>query len=471
MGVALADGVGVDEAVKAQDLTEQILQHVLVEGVAVAIQADVVGLAVIGDGLGGDALVDDGLGVAGHHASGAGLKGSDEGLELIVSQRVLGGVDAVATGIAVALKAVVGGAVAGEVLHGDEDAALHHALVAVLIADDQIGGDLRGHLHPLTVGGGVAGPAGVGHQVDLRTVEGLHTLGPHDHAVILSIGEHGVGIAVTQGGSGHTFGVGQAVADGVGKGQIGHGHLAVQDGLILAELLKAVVEPHGHLGLGVAAQNKVAHTGGHQVLDVGGVGILVPTAAEAALCGIDQGPDGLAVLIHHIRGLGALGAVRHNVEKLIGELVIRHSRSHCLGTGLSIQAPVFKVVQLLVVVQVAEVKAVLNDDAQQGHTDGGAVRILIEHGLQELRGQLVLTAHSVGSGYVAVLQSGLSTGGGGGVSGFLGCAGGQQADEHGCRKQQGDDSFHDCAPSSSISSCKLVIYYIGGHLFFTIIPA
>ena len=85
VGVALADGVGVDEAVKAQDLTEQILQHVLVEGVAVAIQADVVGLAVIGDGLGGDALVDDGLGVTGHHASGAGLKGSDEGLELIVS--------------------------------------------------------------------------------------------------------------------------------------------------------------------------------------------------------------------------------------------------------------------------------------------------------------------------------------------------------------------------------------------------
>ena len=68
------------------------------------------------------------------------------------------------------LKAVLGRAIPGEVLHRENHRALVQALFPVLIAPDQFLDDTHGDLGPLTVGAAVSGPAGVGGHVHLGTV-------------------------------------------------------------------------------------------------------------------------------------------------------------------------------------------------------------------------------------------------------------------------------------------------------------
>ena len=310
-----------------------------------------------------------------------------------------------------ALEAVVGGTVTGEVLDGNQNTAFHHALIAVLVTFDQVGGDLGAHILTLAVGRAVTGPAGVGGQVDLGAVQAVNTLGPHDLTVILGIFQHGVRIAGAQRGSGNALRVGQAVGDGVGEAVEGHGHLAVGDGVVFAVLLQAVVEPDGNFRLGVGTQNEGAGLGSVQPIHIGSVRIFI-TAAKTAGCGEQQIPDRGTVLIHHISGGGADRAVSHDVDHLMGQLGVGKGCGKGLGTGLCIQTPVLEVIQFLVVVQIAEVLAILGDNTQQGDADGGAVLVLIEHGVQDLGGQRICVSRGVGGSNVAVLNGGLGGGAG-----------------------------------------------------------
>ena len=371
------------------------------------------------------------------------------------------------------LKAVEGCAVTGEVLDGQQDRAFNQALIDVLEALNECCCDFGDDLNIFAVGTVVTAPAGVGYQVDLVAVDSIDTASPHALTVQLGVQQNFVSIAITDSCCCNTFVARQAVCDGVGEGQEGNGDLVVLDCVELSVLLQTVVEPNANFGGGVGTQNEGSPAVQVQAFDmtqvIGQAGVSLSTGTLHAGAGVeDLFPNGLAVLVNNISSLVADRAVGHEVDQLLNQLLVGHCCCECSCTGVDVYTPVFKGVQFLIVVQVTEELAVDFDNTQQGNTDGGAVCVLIELGLQNCIGQCGSVSHRIGSGMVSNDGCGISSGcsgacgcgGTGRCGGLCGCgsAACSQANYHDQGKQQSHQSL--CIHCFLLLSFPLEIFII-----------
>ena len=161
--------VRVDEALKAHRIAQQGLQEGRIIGGRDRIRIDVhaaVGLVGI-DG--------HGTAVAGHDARRLAVNRRLEAGQEVLFHGVFRAVHAPLTRLVVRLEAVIGSAVAGEVLDDQANAVRLQAVGAALIAFDQRGRDVRHHRGILGERCHVASPARVGNQVDLTAI---HTIQP-----------------------------------------------------------------------------------------------------------------------------------------------------------------------------------------------------------------------------------------------------------------------------------------------------
>ena len=116
-----------------------------------------------------------GTAVAGHDARRLAVNRRLEAGQEVLFHGVFRAVHAPLTRLVVRLEAVIGSAVAGEVLDDQANAVRLQAVGAALIAFDQRGRDVRHHRGILGERCHVASPARVGNQVDLTAI---HTIQP-----------------------------------------------------------------------------------------------------------------------------------------------------------------------------------------------------------------------------------------------------------------------------------------------------
>ena len=335
--------------------------------------------------------------------------------------------------------AVLRRAVAGEVLHDHGHIAGLHAVGAVLEAGHQGGGDVSHELRILSVRGVVAGPAGVGDQVDLGAVHLVDALGVPDGSLGFRPRLKGVGISVAGNRRGETDLIGVAAEHRVGDQHIGDGDLAIDSTHILGQHVQGVVEQGAGLRIGILPDDTGADVVVQDFLGIVGFAVLGETDQLVQ--------NHVPVFIVHLLG-GSGGRVAGQlIFQQADALLLGHLAQQVGGPLLGGQAPVLKGVQLLVVVTVAEVLAALRDHAVVGDADGEAVLVVVEHRSHIFGGRLAGVG-GIGGGDVAVLHRGLPRGGGGRCVLRLG-TGGQQGDKHGCREQQGDNALllHRDSPS------------------------
>ena len=331
---------------------------------------------------------------------------------MIFLHRALGGVQPPLADGKVGLEAVFGGAVAGEVLDGQDDGALLQAVLTVLVAPDQLPGNSGGDLGTLAVGAGVTGPAGVGGYVHLRTVHDVQAAGAHHLPVGFGHLVDHVEIAIAHAGGTHAQEVGVADVDGIGVQGVGNGHAALA-GLIFHILGAQVVIQGSHTGLG--PHLAPVNAGGELLLQhLAVVHPVVKTRQNAlgdGLTGIVAlenlaGHDIAVFVLGPLTGHGH-GGVPQGVQHQTGLLLQGQMSHHVLGTGLVVQPPVLIGGQNTVVVHVLEEQAVLHDDAAGGDADGGAVLVAEQNRLQIEVVDVFALLQDVGGGDVAVLHGGV----------------------------------------------------------------
>ena len=343
-------------------------------------------------GLGDGAVVRRVAGVAGHDRAHARVDSGLEADELILLEGALGRVQSPLTLIGVGLEAVLSGAVAREVLGGEHDGLLVHALGAVLVAIHQRGDDTGHGILTLAVGAGVARPAGVGRQVDLRAIHENDALRAPHLAVHLGIILDGVVVAVAQHRSGHAQGIREARSDGIGDQGVRDGRGARVSGIPLGNLSSDVSQERHDRSVIVQAAAVHARThlarGEHLIIrarEAGGIAVEhIQVAGDLALSHHreDLGRVNGAVLVLDLsKGLGN-GVDHQGVQHKAGLLLQGHLGHHIGGADARVLAPVLEHVELMVVVGVLEVQAVDLDDADGRHADGRAVLVLVEGRLQ-----------------------------------------------------------------------------------------
>ncbi len=287
-GVVEQAPVGAHDAVEAELLPEQAGDHALVEA-----EADLLPVRA------------DRLAVVRHHLRASGGDGRLERLQVVLAHAAR--VDLLLAVREVRVLAVLLRAAAGEVLdhRGDRAGPERGALQAAYVGAYELGGQAGVGAE----GAGLAGPAGLGRQVDL----GVQGDAEADGEVLAAdgVGEPVDEPGVADGGQAQGFGPGgegagvEGGADVVGEGVARVGGQGDRD---------AQAGGGGHLLDGVLPAGHLAGAVGAQQVEVG---------EEAVLDQLGRGEGQ-----HRAVGLGHRGAVRvhhqHGVEELAGLLLQRH---------------------------------------------------------------------------------------------------------------------------------------------------
>ena len=155
-------------------------------------------------------------GIAGHNGTATSINSCLESNKLIFLKRAFRRVEPPLTLSGVGFKAVFSSAVTGEMLYGKSNRTFLHAAFTILISLDKGGDNAGSHIGTLGIGFKVAWPAGIGNQVNLRTIHGIDALCyPH---LTVNFGKFadGIIVAVAHDSCSHTLRIGEAGRDGVG---------------------------------------------------------------------------------------------------------------------------------------------------------------------------------------------------------------------------------------------------------------